>query len=309
MSAQEPDPGSTTGPADPPHPGQGDRTARARSFGALAEVYDRTRPGYPPDAVEWLTGSGPLSVVELGAGTGKLTELLVRAGHDVLATDPDAAMLARLEERVPAARTAVAAAERIPAPTRSVDVVVCAQSFHWFDHDVALEEIARVLRPGGRIAVVWNRRDESVPWIRKLSRIVGAEPELAPEIRPLQETEHFGWVEEERFRNWATHTRVSLLDLVRTLSPIAALGAAERDDVLRQVGLLYDDYGRGHDGMQLSYVAECFRATVHHRAPAPPVAKTTQATVDPSGTQPTPGHPAPPPRPPEDPGTTLIDFR
>ena len=120
----------------------------AHSFGGVAEAYERGRPTYPADAVQWMVGDQPCSVLELGAGTGKLTRVLVSLGHDVHATDPDPAMLAVLEEQVPGTRTAVAGAEEIPLGDRSVDVVIAAQAFHWFDLDRALHEIARVLRPG-----------------------------------------------------------------------------------------------------------------------------------------------------------------
>lgn len=280
-----------------------ERQARARSFGAVADAYDRARPGYPDEAVEWLVGSRNLSVVELGAGTGKLTRRLVEAGHDVLAVDPSVEMLGHLKRNVPQARTAVAAAEAIPAADRTVDVVICAQSFHWFDHDRALPEIARVLRPGGRLAVVWNRPDYSIPWVRKLGAIIGREPELGQEIKPLQETPHFGWVEEEQFRNWSTHTAASLLDLARSRSAVAVLPEDERTQVLARVKTLYDDYGRGPDGMRLPYLTFCYRAVVRHQEPpAPPRDR-------PGADQAVPDQSDGPATPPEEPGTTLIDFR
>ncbi|HET9501359.1 MAG TPA: class I SAM-dependent methyltransferase [Marmoricola sp.] len=300
------------------------RKAHATSFGGVADAYHRARPSYPPEAVGWLVGNSPVSVVELGAGTGKLTRLLVEAGHDVLAVDPSVEMLAHLQAGVPGARTAVATAEAIPAPDRSADVVVCAQSFHWFDHDVALAEIARVLRPGGRIALVWNFRDESIPWVRRLGDVIGREPRLQPEIQPLEETPHFGWVEDTHYRFWSDLTLPALLDLVRSRSAIAVLDETERAAVLEQVRALYDDYGRGPDGMRLPYLTTCFRAVVRHQEPPtrPAVAAVPEESArdaphgDGPGGDPT-HHQADTPadtpaeagEPPEDPGTTLIDFR
>ena len=282
-----------------------DQTRRqAESFGSVAEAYDRARPSYPEDAVRWLTGPEPQAIVELGAGTGLLTEQLVGAGHTVLATDPSAAMLARLRKRVPKAQSVVATAEHIPAPSRSADLVVCAQSFHWFDHEAALPEIARVLRPGGQIALVWNFRDEGVPWVRKLTRLLGNEGADQDLTKPLRETPYFGWVEESKHRMWQSHTRASLLDLIRSRSYVATLGEAEREDLLADVGDLYDDYGRGHDGMLLPYITHCYRATVDHAQLEPEPEPVTEGAD-------APGNPPPtaPPTDGDDPGTLLIDFR
>jgi SAM-dependent methyltransferase len=273
---------------------------RGSSFGSVARDYARYRPDYPDEVVAWLVGDTPATVLELGAGTGKLTRSLVDVGHEVIATDPDPRMLARLRERVPGAHAAIAPAEAIPARSRSVDVVVCAGAFHWFDHDRALPEIARVLRPGGHLAVMWNRRDEGIPWVRKLGRLIGA-PDPSGRVRPLMETEHFGWVEERRFRCWQALDAHGLDDLVRSRAQVAVMPEERRRQLLERVRALYDDYGRGPDGMLLPYVTECYRAEVRHqgpvrRPPAPPAAG--------------PG-PTPPPQddPPDDPGMLLIDFR
>lgn len=279
----------------------------ALSFSAVAEAYDRARPSYPVDAVSWLVGSGRSKVVELGAGTGKLTELLVAAGHDVIATDPLPSMLLHLRARVPAARVAVASAEHIPVGSRTADVVVCAQSFHWFDHHVALPEIARVLRPGGVLAMVWNARDEAIPWVRKLSTIIGSPENNTDLAGPAGASEHFGLMEEQEFRFWQTLRRDELFDLVRSRSYVALLEQAERDDLLGRVGALYDDYGRGPDGMQLPYLTRCYRTTVRHQAPPPPVRHDHERLDD--GATPARGRMPQQAGPPEDPGTLLFDFK
>jgi len=156
--------------------GQG-RTGPALSFGGVADAYERGRPTYPDDAVTWLLGEQPAIVLELGAGTGKLTRVVARLGHDVHATDPDEAMLAVLEREVPGIRTAVGGAEEIPLPDSSVDAVIAGQAFHWFDLDRALPEIARVLRPGGRVCLLWNLRNEKIPWVRRLGALIGSPEE------------------------------------------------------------------------------------------------------------------------------------
>ncbi|MFL6021991.1 MAG: class I SAM-dependent methyltransferase [Marmoricola sp.] len=288
---------------------------RARSFATVAEAYDRARPGYPAEAAEWLIGSGHQRVLELGAGTGLLTEALVAAGHDVLATDPLPEMLALLRRRVPGVPVAVGTAESIPAPSRSVDVVVCAESFHWFDHQRALAEVARVLRPGGVLALVWNFRDESIPWVRKLGRVITAEADPPDLVDPLRTSETFGFVESREFSFWQNLGRPQLLDLVRSRSYIASMGDAERTDVLDRVGALYDDYGRGPDGMQLRYLTRCYRSAVTNQPPAPVVMTPVREAGDPEETQAVPGlgqgapEPVRPAGPPEDPGTVLIDFK
>jgi SAM-dependent methyltransferase len=115
-----------------------EKQERARSFGLVAEEYERGRPGYPPEALDWLLGSEPLEVLDLGAGTGKLTQALLEAGHRVIALEPLAEMRAILEATAPEARTIEGTAEQVPLPARSVDVVVAGAAFHWFDQAAAL---------------------------------------------------------------------------------------------------------------------------------------------------------------------------
>lgn len=280
----------------------------ALSFASVAEAYDRARPSYPEEAVTWLVGSGQARVVELGAGTGKLTEMLVAAGHEVVAVDPLPQMLGRLRERAPGATAVMATAEQVPLPSRWADVVVCAQSFHWFDHGKALPEAVRLLRPGGVLALVWNTRDEGIPWVRRLGRIIGADAAARDElVDPVIRSDEFGWVAQKEFRFWQSLRREELVDLVRSRSYVATMGEAEREDVLEQVRALYDDYGRGPDGLQLPYVTRCFRSVVKHRQPPPPPRK----VAAPAAAGPGAGVPRLPTQapPPEDSGTLLIDFR
>ena len=235
----------------------------ARSFGAVAGAYDRGRPSYPDAAVAWLAGGDAKVVLELGAGTGKLTRQLVDEGHAVFATEPDEAMLAVLRERVPEVSAKVATAENIPANDRSVDVVVVAQAFHWFDHEVALPEIARVLKPGGHLALVWNFFDQRIPWVRRLVAVVGEHSATSSSASDaLDGHELFEPVERTTFAFWQDINRDTLVDIVASRSYVAALADDEREATLDAVRALYDEYGRGHDGMQLPYVTECFRAKV-----------------------------------------------
>jgi len=246
-------------------------------------------------------------VLELGAGTGKLTQVLHGGGHDVLATDPLPEMLTRLARHVPV-KHVVASAEHIPLRSRSVDLVVCGQSFHWFDHDTALPEIARVLRPGGVLALVWNTYDESIPWVRRLKDLLS--PESHEErAMPLMATPYFGFVEKKQFRFWQPHTAATLADLTRSVSHVATMNESDRAGVLAKVDRLYAEYGRGHDGMLLPWVTRCYRAVVRHQElpPEPPPSTRRGATA--AEEQVEQAAPTAERRPPEDPGTQLIDFR
>jgi ubiquinone/menaquinone biosynthesis C-methylase UbiE len=239
----------------------------AHSFGGVAEAYERGRPTYPADAVRWLLGEHPLTVLELGAGTGKLTRVLAEQGHDVHATDPDAAMLQILEREVPGVPTAQAGAEDIPLGDACVDAVIAAQAFHWFDLDRALPEIARVLRPGGRICLLWNQRNEKIPWVRRLGALIGTQEQLRDPAQALIFSELFGFVEDHEFSHWQLIDRKTIQDLVLSRSNVAVLGAEAREAKLAEVLAFYDEYGRGMDGMQLPYVTKCYRADVLDRVP------------------------------------------
>jgi ubiquinone/menaquinone biosynthesis C-methylase UbiE len=143
----------------------------AVAFGPAAGDYERARPSYPPAAVDVLRrelGIGPgRRVLDLAAGTGKLTRLLVGTGADVVAVEPVDGMREQLAGAVPGIEVLDGTAEAIPLPDASVDAVTVAQAFHWFRFDEALAEIRRVLRPGGGLAVLFNERDERVPWVRR----------------------------------------------------------------------------------------------------------------------------------------------
>jgi len=144
------------------------------SFGTAAADYESGRPTYPPDAVAWLLGPSPLRVADVGAGTGKLTRELARQGHDVVAVDPDAGMLAALSLAVPGVPTLVGAAEHLPLADASVDAVTFGQAWHWVEVAAASAEVARVVRPGGTLGLIWNLRDESVAWVAELGEAMGA---------------------------------------------------------------------------------------------------------------------------------------
>lgn len=152
---------------------------QALSFGASAATYDDLRPGYPADTVRWALGSEPRRAVDLGAGTGKLTRVLVEAGHDVVAVEPDPLMRAQLGLSLPGVRVLAGSGEAVPMPDGSVDAVLVAQAWHWMDHGRAAVEVARVLRPGGHLVVLWNLRDPRSPLNQAYHEVVAdLEPSL-----------------------------------------------------------------------------------------------------------------------------------
>jgi SAM-dependent methyltransferase len=230
------------------------------SFAEVADAYERGRPTYPEDAVRWLAGDEPRDVVDLGAGTGKLTRALVALGHRVTAIEPLPEMLELLPATAPGAFAILGNAEIIPLPDASTDVVTSAQAFHWFDHAAALPEIARVLRPGGRLAIVWNVRAEREPWLKRLSELIGSEGTSAIDVdEPIAASGLFGPVERAAFQIEQALDRDTLLDLVLSRSYCAKLRPAEREPILAAVAGLYDEVS-GPDGVRLPYVTECFRA-------------------------------------------------
>lgn len=233
-----------------------------RSYGTVADIYDRTRPEYPDEAIEWLVGTQQRRILELGAGTGKLTRALRSRGHDVCATDPLGPMLQHLARNVDGAVPVQAVAEGLPFRDMSFDAVVVAQAFHWFDHGRAVAEIARVLRPRGTLALVWNERDDSVPWVRRLSNLLGEVREgydVGDDATKPAELGPFMPVEEQTFRFWQIVDKDRLLGDVSSRSYVAVMEPADRDPLLARVGALYDEYGRGADGMRMPYLTRCFR--------------------------------------------------
>jgi SAM-dependent methyltransferase len=236
-----------------------DLLARATSFGAVADVYERARPEYPREAVEWLTGPAPLDVVDLGAGTGKLTRRLLELGHRVTAVEPLPEMLDRLRAAAPEATAMLGTAEVIPLADGSADVVTAAQAFHWFDHERALPEIARVLRPGGRLSLVWNMRDEREPWVAKLSDLIGSEDARGGEgFVSWLKAGQFGQIERATFEHVQRLTRTSLRDLVLSRSYCAVRTPEERAPLLDALDTLFDEHAVD-DEIVLPYHTRCFR--------------------------------------------------
>jgi MOSC domain-containing protein YiiM/SAM-dependent methyltransferase len=249
--------------------------AAARGFEGATDAYERGRPDYPADAVRAIVDQLDLrpgrTLLELGAGTGKLTRLLVPTGAHIVAVEPVAGMRAKLASVIGDAGSVEivdGTAEAIPLPAASVDAVVVAQAFHWFDAIRALSEIHRVLRPGGRLLLAWNRRDESVPWVRGLGELIrtlaAGEPQVwdAAWRASLDRCALFGAWDRADFRHVQRLTRDGVLDRVASVSYVAAAEPAARAELLANVeAMLRDDPGIADlDVIDLPYDTEVLSA-------------------------------------------------
>ena len=212
---------------------------RSSSFGSAARAYAEHRPGYAPEAITWSLSAAErpvLDVLDLAAGTGALTSGLVGAGMSMTAVEPDAEMLAELRRRLPDVAAAVGTAEAIPLAPASVDAVLVGTAFHWFDTERALPEIARVLRPGGLLAVLYNLVDDSVPWVAELDTLSRSSVSLPPETDEWAPSfPGFGPVEQARFAHRHRRTAESLTAMVGTHSHTLVISPHERAEVLGRV--------------------------------------------------------------------------
>lgn len=238
----------------PPRKGQREvkplHGAAQQGFAADAAAYARGRPEYPPELLPWLRERLRMrpgtTAVDLGAGTGKFTRLLVQTGARVQAIEPVDAMRAQLIRTLPEVAAIAGVAQSIPLPTASADAVLCAQAFHWFAVPEALSEIHRVLRPGGALGLVWNVRDESCEWVAALSRIIapyeGDTPRFdSGEWRRAFAGGLFSELEETSVRHeHAGPPREVIVDRVLSVSFIAALAAPDKERVAAQLANLID---------------------------------------------------------------------
>jgi SAM-dependent methyltransferase len=230
------------------------------SFGAVADAYERSRPSYPEEALDWLLPPGARKVLDLGAGTGKLTRSLVARGLEVVAVEPTPGMREQFARVLPGVELLDGTGESIPLPDGSVDAVLMAQAWHWVDPDTASPEVARVLRPGGTLGLLWNVRDAGVDWIARLDRLLPGPGEeqlgsLAPRVAAP-----FGPVERYDVR-WSDPVSVaSLIDLTRSRSWVIALDEEHRERVLEDVRAQAQARLDTTGTLTLEYVTRCSRA-------------------------------------------------
>lgn len=235
---------------------------RSLSFGSEAAAYERGRPSYPPETIDWLLPDGAQDVLDLGAGTGKLTTRLVERGLDVIAVDPIPEMLELLSNSLPDTPALLGTAEEIPLADNSVDAVLVAQAWHWFDPERAVKEVSRVLRPGGRLGLVWNTRDERLGWVKDLGRIIG--PEHDPFNNEVTLAEPFGETERHQVE-WTSYlTPQALIDLVASRSYCITSPEQVRTRTLEQVRELLSTHPAlaNSSGLALPYITVGIRATL-----------------------------------------------
>ena len=220
----------------------------ADGYTTMADKYVRGRPDYPPGVADWLRDSLGLrtgvTVVDLGAGTGKFTPRLVGTLAKVIAVEPVAQMRGQLSAALPDVEALAGSAQSIPLPDACVDAVVCAQAFHWFATAEALAEIHRVLKPGGRLGLVWNMRDARVPWVAQLDAIVSQAEGDTPRYytgawRKVFPFQGFGPLHEEHFSHGHTGAPEDvIMNRVRSVSFIATLPPEGRAKIDEQVSAL-----------------------------------------------------------------------
>ncbi len=243
--------------------------AHATSFGGAAATYERGRPPYPPEALDWLLPPGARRVLDLGAGTGKLTRELVGRGLDVVAVEPLDGMRAELSRVLPDTPVLDGSAEHIPLPDGSLDAVLAAQAWHWVTPERAAPEVARVLRPGGTLGLVWNERDEREPWVARLNQIVEEQgrKKQADELRAHNDYDNpqvgppFGPLE-RHLVEWVHHSSVpEVVDMIASRSYVILLPPGQRETLLADVRHLLesDPALAGQPGIALPYVTWCWR--------------------------------------------------
>jgi SAM-dependent methyltransferase len=236
----------------------------ANSFGAVADIYERGRPLYPPEAIDWLVPAHATRVADVGAGTGKLTRQLRERGLDVIAVEPSAGMREQLRRAVPGVPVLGGTGEQIPLADHSVDAVLVAQAWHWVDPERAVPEVARVLTPGGRLGLLWNRRVEDEDWVAELSTIIGSRgtpgstrhfPDIGPPFGPV----------ERRSVAWQHRlSRAEMTDWAASRSYVITLPDAQRHHVLGRVRDLLGTHPSlaGGGEIALRMVTRCSRADV-----------------------------------------------
>lgn len=234
------------------------------SFGGAAAAYERGRPTYPQAALDWLLPPGARRVLDLGAGTGKLTRLLTDRGLGVVAVEPSAGMRAEFGRVLPGVPVLHGSGEALPLPDGSVDAVLVAQAWHWVDVEPASREVARVLAPGGRLGLVWNWRDAHAGWMAELERLIAQPTESdATDMSDPVVGAPFGPLERTAVAWTAEMSPEGVVDMVASRSFVITLPAPLREALLDDVRRLLRSHPdvSGRPVVPIPYVARCYRAS------------------------------------------------
>lgn len=254
----------------------------AKGFAAGADAYERGRPEYSTEAIDALIrelGIGPgTRVLDLAAGTGKLTRQIAPSGAELVAVEPVAEMRAKLEAVLPDIEAVEGTAERIPLPNHSVDAAIVGQAFHWFDGIRAASEIRRVLKPAGGLGLIWQARDPRLPWIERLDEIIDRADDGHPRFRTMSWREAFDRtalfepLSSATFETIQRGSPETIVDRVASISYVASMSAARRQVVLDQVRelLATDPEASGNEVVELPYKAHIYwtRPTVAPTGPS-----------------------------------------
>ena len=218
-----------------------------------------------------MVGDQPARVLDLGSGSGAFAQMMVEAGHEVFCLDRSVDRVAGLPERLGTRLHVAGQVESLPYLSCHFDVVTASQTLHRFAPGLALTEIARVLRPGGRIAVLYNTRDDTVPWVKRLMALMRAADPVAMSgdfgveaVAAVVDSGYFGPLERRNFRNWVPITRPGLVAMVENRPAVAALDRDVREQLLADVGALYDASARAPEPLLLPFQTSCWRGVVDH---------------------------------------------
>ncbi len=231
------------------------------------------RTPYPEAASAWLVGAPRLRILDLGSGHGGFAAMLQNAGHEVFCLDRSVDLVAGLPQRLGTRLHVVGQVESLPYLSCHFDVVTASQSLHKFAPGLALTEIARVLRPGGHLAVAYNTRDSTVPWVRRLIALMQSADSDAmlgdygvDSLHNVAESPCFRPLVQRNFRNWVPITRSGLIAMVERRPSVDRLDPDVRERLLAEVGALYDNSARVPDPLLLPFQTSCWRAEVDHRS-------------------------------------------